>query len=102
MGVKFGIEEGTFGPSSMPNFTPNDEGVGPPKLKFLFRFDRNVEYKRPAGAYPLRDFHKICRVCNAFQDALGIKICLGLLKGLWSYGVFKLRVSGFPQIFSAH
>ena len=36
----------------------NDKGVGPPKLKFLLRFDRNVEYKRPAGAYPLRDFHK--------------------------------------------
>ena len=40
----------------------NDKGVGPPKLKFLLRFDRNVEYKRPAGAYPLRDFHKICSV----------------------------------------
>jgi len=105
MGVKFGMEEGIFGPLLHAKFHPhrcNDKGVGPPKLKFLFRFDRNVEYKRPAGAYPLRDFHKICRVCNAFQDALGIKICLGLLKGLWSYGVFKLRVSGFPQIFSAH
>ena len=42
----------------------NDKGVGPPKLKFLLRFDRNVEYKRPAGAYPLRDFHKICTVCT--------------------------------------
>ena len=38
--------------------------IGPPKLKFLLRFDRNVEYKRPAGAYPLRDFHKICTVCT--------------------------------------
>ena len=28
----------------------NDKGVGPPKLKFLLRFDRNLEYKRPAGA----------------------------------------------------
>jgi len=36
----------------------NDKGVGPPKLKFLLRFDRNVEYKHRAGAYPLRDFHK--------------------------------------------
>ena len=36
-----------------------DKGVGPPKLKFLLRFDQNVEYKRPAVAYPLRDFHKI-------------------------------------------
>ena len=40
----------------------NIKGVGPPKLKFLPRFDQNVEYKRPAGAYPLRDFPKICRV----------------------------------------
>ena len=47
----------------------NDKGVGPPKLKFLLRFDRNLEYKHPAGAYPLRDFHKICRVCSSFQVA---------------------------------
>ena len=39
----------------------NDKGVGPQKLKFLLRFDQNVEYKRPAGAYPLRDFPKICK-----------------------------------------
>ena len=64
MGVKFGMEEGC-----------NDKVVGPPKLKFLLRFGQNVEYKRPAGAYPLRDFHKICRVCTSFQDALGVKIC---------------------------
>ena len=43
----------------------NDKGVGPPKLKFLLRFDRNVEYKRPAGAHTLRDFHKICTVCTS-------------------------------------
>ena len=85
MGVKFGTEEATFGPLLRAKFHPhrcNDEGVGPPKLKFLLRFDRNLEYKRPAGAYPLRDFHKICRVCTSFQDALGIKIWLDLLKGL--------------------
>ena len=46
----------------------------------------NVEYKRPAGAYPLRDFHQICRVCASFQVALGVEIWLDLLKGLWSYG----------------
>jgi len=79
----------------------NDKGVGPPKMKFLPRFDQYVKYKRPAGAYPLRDFHKICRVCTAFQDALAVKIWLDLLKGLWSYGGFKLRGSGYPQIFSA-
>ena len=78
----------------------NDKGVGPPKLKFLLRFDRNLKYKRPAGAYPLHDFHTICTVCTSFQDALGVKIFLDLLKRLWSYGGFKLRVSGCPK-FSA-
>ena len=104
VGVKFGTEEGTEGPLLPAKFHPhrcNDKGVGPPKLKFLLRFDRNVEYKRPAGAYPLRDFHKVYRVCTSFQDALGVKIWLDLLKGLWSYRGFKLRGSGFPQIFSA-
>ena len=62
----------------MPNFTPSvqRQGCRASKLKFLLRFDRNVEYKRPAGAYPLRDFHKICRLCTSFQDALGVKILL--------------------------
>jgi len=30
-----------------------------------------VEYKRAAGAYPLRDFHKICRIYTSFQDFVG-------------------------------
>jgi len=57
-------------PSSMPNFTPIDATIRlqDPKMKFLLRFDQNVEYKRPTGAYPLRDFHQICRVCTPFQD----------------------------------
>ena len=77
MGVKFGMEERTEDPLLRAKFHPhrcNDKGVGPHKLKFLLRFDRNVEYKRPAVAYPLRDFHKICRVCTPFQDVLGVKI----------------------------
>jgi len=78
----------------------NDKGVGPQKLKFSLRFDQNVEYKRPAGAYPLRDFHKICRVCTAFQDALAVKTSLNFLEGLWSYGGFKLRWPGFSPKFS--
>ena len=62
-----------------------------------------MEYKRPAGAYPLRDFHKIRRVGTRtpFQDALAVKISLDLLKGLRSYGGFKLMGSGYPQIVSA-
>ena len=70
-------------------------------MKFLLQFDQNVEHKRPAGAYTLRDFHKIQRICTPFQDALAVKIWLDLLDGLWSYGGFKLRGSGFSQMFSA-
>jgi len=62
----------------------NDKGTGLPKLKFLLRFDENVEYKRSAGAYALRDFHEFCTICNEFQDALAIKIWMDLLKGLRS------------------
>jgi len=71
-----------------PKFHPhwcNDKSIGPPKLKFLQRFDQNVEYKRP---YALRDFHQIRRICTPFQDALAIEISLDLLKRLWSYGGF--------------
>ena len=88
------------GPSSVPNFTPLVQRQGPPKLKFLLRFDQNVEHKRPAGAYPFSDFHQIRRFCTSFQDALAFKIWLDLLEGLWSYGGFKLMGSGYPK-FSA-
>jgi len=55
----------------------------------------------PQVRIPCADFHKICKVCTPFQYALAVKIWLDLLKGLWSYGGFKLRGSGYPQIFSA-
>jgi len=104
MGVKFGKKEGTEGPLLHAKFhlhRCNDKGIGPPKLKFLMRFDENVEYKRPAGAYLfLRDFHKICRVCTPFQDALVVKIFFDLLKGLWSSGGLKLTGFGYTQVFS--
>ena len=54
-----------------------------------------MEYKRPAGTYPLRNFHIICRVCTPFQDALAVKISLDLLKGLLSYVGFKVDGVGF-------
>ena len=109
-GVKFGTEEGTEmarrgdlrspPPCQISPPSVHRQGYKTPKLKFLLRCDQNVEYKRPAGAYPLRDFHKICSICTTFQDALAVKIWLDLFKALWSYGGFKLR-SGYPQIFSA-
>jgi len=68
MGVKFGtgVKSGTWrGPRSHPPCQispPSVQRLGyrTPKTEILLRFDQNVEYKRPAGAYPLRDFHKIC------------------------------------------
>jgi len=46
-------------------------------------------------------FHETYRVCTPFQDALAINISLDLLKGLRSYGGFKLTGSGYLEIFSA-
>jgi len=60
----------------------NGKVIGPPKLKFLLRFDQNVEDKRPAGVYPLRDFHKICRVCTPFQNTLAVKNFVGFAEGV--------------------
>ena len=77
----------------------NDNGIGTPKLKFfLLRFDQKVQC---TSVYPLRDFHKICRVWTPFQDVLAVIIWLDLLKGLWSYVGFKLTGSVYSQIFRA-
>jgi len=100
MGVKFGMEEGTEGLLLPAKFHPhrcNSKGIGPQKLIFLLRFDQNVEYRGHAGAYPLRDFYNIWRVYTLFQDALAVENSLDLLKGLWSYGGFKLTGSGYRQ-----
>jgi len=81
-GMKFDMEEKTEGPLLHAKFQPhqcNDKGISHPNMKFLLRFDQNVEYKRPAGAYHLSDFHKIHRVCTPFQDVLAVKISLDLL-----------------------
>ena len=84
-----------MGPLLCAKFHPhrcNGKGIRRPKVKFLPRFDKKVEYKCPTGVYPLRDFHKICRVCTPFQAALGVEILLDLLEGLWSLGVLNWRV----------
>ena len=48
VGVKYRMEEGTA------KFHPhrcNNKAVGPQKLKFLLRYDQNVEYKRPCAIF---------------------------------------------------
>jgi len=54
----------------------------------------------PQGRIPCAIFTKFADVCTPFQDALAVKISLDLLKGLWSYGGFKLTGSGYSQISS--
>ena len=97
MAPKFGTDKGaTFQP-----YRCNGKGIGSPKLTFLLRFDQNVEYKRPAWPYPLRDFHKICRVCSPFQDALAVKISLWICsRGYGVMGVLSWRCLVIPK-FSA-
>jgi len=53
----------------------NNKGAESQKLKFFTQI-------WPKCAYPLRHFHKICRVCTSFQDALSVKILFDLLQGL--------------------
>jgi len=91
MGMKFGAEEETAGPlcAKFHLHKCNYKGIGPPKLKCLLRLDQNSEYKRPAGAYLLRDFHEICKFCTPFQVALAVKISVDLLKGYGVMGVLR-------------
>ena len=83
----------------MPNFTQSVQRLGyrTPKTEIFTEIWSKCEYKRPTGAYPLRDFHKICRVCTPFQDALAVKNSLDLLKGLRSYGVLSWRGLVIPK-----
>ena len=83
----------------MPNFTPIDAGIGvwDPKTE---NFDEISEYKRPAGAYPLRDFHEICSIFRLFEATSAVKIWTESHKGLQRYGAFNLRELVSPK-FSA-
>ena len=61
------------GPLLHAKFHPhrfNDKCVGPQKLKFLLRFDQNVEYKRPAASGVLR----MLPVLQRLGDAYGLSL----------------------------
>jgi len=75
----------------------NGKGIGLQKLKFLFRFDQNVEYKRPTEAYPLSDFHKICRVCTPFQDCWICSRGYGVMGVLSWWGLVVPKFSAPPS-----
>jgi len=51
----------------------------------------------------MHDFQKLQFLQSLYllSGALAVKISFNVLKRLWSYGGFKLRGSGYPQIFSA-
>ena len=53
------------------------EGIG-----MLQPIPAHLYYKRPAGEYPLCDFHEICSVCSSFENALTLKFgwtCYGVM-----------------------
>ena len=52
-----------------------------------------MEYKRPVS---FARFSQNLQSLYPFQVALDVKILLDLLKGLWSYGGFKLTGTGYP------
>ena len=84
MGVKFDID-----PLLRAKFHPhwcNDKGIGPPELKFIVRFDQNVEYKRSAirRGVSLARFSQNLQCCTPFQDALAVNISWICSRG---YGV---------------
>ena len=89
MGVKFGMEEGSPPPCQISAPSVQRQGCRTPKIE-IFTQTEMWNINAPRGV-SLGDFHKICSVCTSFQGTLGVKILLDLLKGLWSYGGFKLR-----------
>jgi len=60
MRVKFGV----FRSAPPRQISPPSVQRQGNKLKILLKFYQISEYKRPTGAYPLRDFHEICKVCT--------------------------------------
>ena len=96
-GVKFGTEE-RGDQKSRAKFHP----IGPTvrvydPQNWNFYCDLTKMWNINAPQYPLRDFHKICRVCTSFQDALGVWFAQGVMELCW----FEVEGSGCPQIFSA-
>jgi len=55
----------------------------------------------PQGRITCAIFTKFAEFVPRFRMRIAVEISLDLLKRLWSYGDFKLTVSGCPQIFSA-
>jgi len=90
MGLNLAWRSGPVHPLPHAKFHPHrckDKGIGPPKLNILWKFYQILEYKCPAGAFSLHDFHKICRISTSLQDALTFKIWMDLLRGYGAMGV---------------
>jgi len=80
------------------NAEAHPEGlVGDEEWKFFFTKLGNTN--APQRRIPCAIFTKFMKFVPHFRikDALAVKICMDLLKGLRSYGGLKLRVSGSPK-----
>ena len=85
-----------WGPLLHAKFHPhrcNDKGVGPPKLKFLLRFDQNVEYK----SIPCAIFTKFAEFVPHFRMRWVLKFGWICSRGYGVMGVLSLG-GRFPQI----
>ena len=72
----------------------NDMGIGPPKLKFLLRFDQNVKYKRPVGGIPSAIFTKFAEFVPRFRMRQLLKLRWICSRGYGVIGVFNFSVDG--------
>ena len=79
----------------------NDKGVGPKNWNFYSDLTEIWNINAPQGRIPCTIFTKFREFVPHFRMCWVLKFGWILLKGLWSYGGFKLRGHGCPQIFSA-
>ena len=77
------------------------QGCRTPKTEIFTQIWPKCEILTPRRGASLARFSQNLQSLYRISGALAVKIWLDLLKGLWSYGDFKLRGSGYPQIFSA-
>jgi len=81
----------------------NDKGIGPQNWNFTEIWSKCGTYaETPTGAYPLRDFHKICRVCTSFHVASDVKISLDFSLGYGVIVVLSCRGLVAPKYSEPH
>ena len=86
-------------PSFMPNLTQSVQCLGcrSPKSE-IFTEIWSCGIQTPTGAYHLRDFQKICRVCNRFSMRQLLKFGWICSRGYGVMGVSSWRCKVIPKL----